>query len=141
VIAMANGYRRAALIADKLRVDLALIHKERKVANEVSRMILVGSVANKTAIIVDDIADTCGTLVTAAAVLRDHGATNSYAFVVHGFLTGPALERIENSCLEGLVVANTLPLGPEAQKCSKIQSIDVSGIFAEAIRRTHNSES
>lgn len=118
-----------------------MIHKERKVANQVSRMILVGSVKDKVAIIVDDIADTCGTIATAAEVLIDNGATNCYALVTHGFLSGPAIERIEASKLDRLVVANTLPLSFAAKQCSKITTIDVSGIIAEAIRRTHNSES
>ncbi|OAP61800.1 hypothetical protein AYL99_04003 [Fonsecaea erecta] len=131
----------AAIIADKLRLDLALIHKERKVANKVSRMILVGSVLNKTAVLVDDIADTCGTLIMASDVLKDHGAISCRAVVVHGFLSGPAIQKIEESSLERLVVTNTLPLSPAAQKCPKIESIDVSGIIAEAIRRTHHGES
>ncbi|OAG38461.1 hypothetical protein AYO21_07283 [Fonsecaea monophora] len=131
----------AAIIADKLRLDLALIHKERKVASKISRMILVGSVLNKTAVIVDDIADTCGTLIMAADVLKSHGAISCRAVVVHGFLSGPAIQKIEESSLERLVVTNTLPLSPTAQKCPKIESIDVSGIIAEAIRRTHHGES
>ncbi|EXJ62442.1 ribose-phosphate pyrophosphokinase 3 [Cladophialophora yegresii CBS 114405] len=131
----------AAIIADKLRLDLALIHKERKVASKISRMILVGSVLNKTAVIVDDIADTCGTLIMAADVLKNHGAISCRAVVVHGFLSGPAIQKIEESSLERLVVTNTLPLSPSAQKCPKIESIDVSGIIAEAIRRTHHGES
>ncbi|EXJ89317.1 ribose-phosphate pyrophosphokinase 3 [Capronia epimyces CBS 606.96] len=105
------------------------------------RMILVGSVVGKTAIIVDDIADTCGTLILASEVLKKHGAESCRAVVVHGFLSGPAVDRIEQSSLETLVVANTLPLSSMAQKCPKIHSIDVSGIIAEAIRRTYNGES
>lgn len=104
-------------------------------------MILVGSVTGKTAIIVDDIADTCGTLALASQVLMDNGARNCCAIVTHGFLTGPAIERIEQSSLERLVVSNTLPLSDEARQCRKIHTIDISGIIAEAVRRTHNSES
>lgn len=128
-------------MADKLRVDLALIHKERKVANQVSRMILVGSVVDKRAIIVDDIADTCGTLVLAASVCLDNGARSCSALVTHAFLSGGAIERITDSCLDTVVVANTLPLSEAAKQCPKIHSLDVSPIVAEAIRRTHNSES
>lgn len=131
----------AASIADRLRVDLALIHKERKVANQVSRMILVGTVKGKTAIIVDDIADTCGTLALAAKVLIENDADRCIAIVTHGFLSGPAIPVVENSCLERLVVANTLPLQENARKCPKIHTIDVSHTIAEAIRRTHNGES
>lgn len=134
-------FNRAAHLANKLRVDLALIHKERVVANEVSRMILIGSVTDKVAIIIDDIADTCGTLTAAAEVLVQNGAKDCLGMVIHGFLSGPAIQRVAESALSRLVVANTLPLSPKAQACSKIESIDVSGVFAEAIRRTHNSES
>ncbi|EXJ90481.1 ribose-phosphate pyrophosphokinase [Capronia coronata CBS 617.96] len=137
----AGGARRAAAIADRLRVDLALIHKERKVVNQVSRMILVGGVAGKTAIIVDDIADTCGTLALAAQVLIDNGAQRCIAIVTHGFLSGQALQVIEKSALERLVVTNTLPLPEKAKSCSKIHTIDVGSTIAEAIRRTHNGES
>ncbi|KIW15822.1 hypothetical protein PV08_05872 [Exophiala spinifera] len=136
-----GGARRAAIMADKLRVDLALIHKERKVANQVSRMILVGSVADKRAIIVDDIADTCGTLALAASVCIEHGARSCSALVTHAFLSGGAIGRITDSSLDTLVVANTLPLSEAAKHCPKIRSLDVSPIIAEAIRRTHNSES
>lgn len=104
-------------------------------------MILVGSVVDKVAIIIDDIADTCGTLALAAKVCADNGAKSCCALVAHGFLSGPALERIQDSHLESLIVSNTLPLSEEALACPKIKTIDVSGIIAEAIRRTHNSES
>jgi ribose-phosphate pyrophosphokinase len=77
----------------------------------------------------------------AADVLKSHGAISCRAVVVHGFLSGPAIQKIEESSLERLVVTNTLPLSPTAQKCPKIESIDVSGIIAEAIRRTHHGES
>jgi len=95
----------------------------------------------KTAVIVDDIADTCGTLALAAKVLTENGAQRCIAIVTHGFLSGPAIEVIEDSPLERLVVANTLPLREKAKKCSKIHTIDVSYTIAEAIRRTHNGES
>lgn len=132
---------RAATIADRLNVDLAIIHKERKVANKVSRMILVGNVQDKTAVIIDDIADTCGTLALAANIVKEHGAAKSAAIVVHGFMSGPSVEVIENSNLERLVIANTLPLSNGAASCSKIHRMDVSAVFAEAIRRTHHGES
>lgn len=132
---------RAAAIADRLQVDLALIHKERKVANQVSRMILVGDVQDRNAILVDDIADTCGTLALAAKVLKEHGATTTNAIVTHGFLSGPSVDVIEKSCLDCLVVSNTLPLPAHATECAKIRQMDVSHVIAEAIRRTYNGES
>ncbi|CAH0045862.1 unnamed protein product [Clonostachys solani] len=137
----AGGAKRAAAIADKLQVDLAIIHKERKVANKVSRMVLVGDVQGRNAVLVDDIADTCGTLALAAQVLKDHGAATSNAVVTHGFLSGPSVEVIESSQLDRLVVSNTLPLPPHAMSCKKIQQMDISYTIAEAIRRTYNGES
>lgn len=131
----------AATIADKLQVDFAIIHKERKVANKVSRMILVGNVTGKTAILVDDIADTCGTLALASKILKEQGVTNVIAIVTHGFLSGPSVTVIEDSDLDKLIVCNTLPLPNHAKSCKKIQQIDISFTIAEAIRRTHNGES
>ncbi|KAK5023916.1 hypothetical protein LTS07_009042 [Exophiala sideris] len=132
---------KAAAIADKLKVGLALILKERKVANQVSRMILVGSVVGQIAVIVDDIADTCGTLALAAKVCTDDGAEQCLAMVTHGFLSGEAVKVIEESLLSQVIVANTLPLPEAAQACSKITSMDISHTLAEAVRRTHTGES
>ncbi|KAF7559200.1 hypothetical protein G7046_g4961 [Stylonectria norvegica] len=137
----AGGAKRAARIADKLRVDLAIIHKERKIANQVSRMILVGSVTGKTAILVDDIADTCGTLAMASGMLHESGAVRCVAIVTHGVLSGPSVKVVEESSLERLVCSNTMPLPKHARECTKIEQMDVSYTIAEAIRRTHNGES
>ncbi|KAJ4209710.1 hypothetical protein NW759_013354 [Fusarium solani] len=137
----AGGAKRAATIADRLCVDLAIIHKERKVANKVSRMILVGSVVGKTAVIVDDIADTCGTLALASKILKEQGAVKCVAIVTHGFLSGASVTVIEESNLDMLVVSNTLPLPDHARGCSKIRQMDISGTLSEAIRRTYNGES
>ncbi|KAL3477003.1 phosphoribosyltransferase-like protein [Aspergillus californicus] len=137
----AGGTKRAAAIADRLQLDLAIIHKERKVANQVSRMILVGNVAGKNAILVDDIADTCGTLAMAAATVKEHGANECSALVTHGFLSGPSVRVIEESALDRLIVSNTLPLPDDARSCAKIELMDISSVIAEAIRRTYNGES
>ena len=131
----------ATAIADRLNVDFALFHKERKKANEVSRMVLVGSVKGKVAILVDDMADTCGTLGLAARNLLDQGATRVFAVVTHGILSGPALKVINESGLEKLVVTNTIPLQDKMAQCSKIEQIDVSHVLAETIRRSHFGES
>ncbi|CAJ0914246.1 1457_t:CDS:2, partial [Entrophospora sp. SA101] len=96
----AGGAKRATSIADRLNLDFALIHKERKKANEVSRMVLVGDVKGKIAILVDDMADTCGTLVLAAKTLKENGAIKVYAIVAHGILSGKAIDVINESCLE-----------------------------------------
>lgn len=110
-------------------------------ANQVSRMILVGHVSGKHAVLVDDIADTCGTLALASTILKQQGATQCTAIVTHGFLSGPSVAAIEASDLDRLVVSNTLPLPDHARSCPKIEQMDVSPILAEAIRRTHNGES
>ncbi|KAI0932177.1 hypothetical protein AcW1_000633 [Taiwanofungus camphoratus] len=137
----AGGAKRATSMADRLGVDFALFHKERKKANEVSRMILVGHVKGKVAVLVDDMADTCGTLCLAAQHLSEAGATKVYGLVTHGILSGNALKTIEESALEKLIVTNTLPQQENQAKCSKIEVVDVGNVLAEVIRRSHYGES
>ncbi|KGB76428.2 ribose-phosphate pyrophosphokinase [Cryptococcus deuterogattii R265] len=137
----AGGAKRATSIADRLNVEFALFHKERKKANEVSRMVLVGSVTGKIAILVDDMADTCGTLGLAARNLLEAGATKVYAFATHGILSGDALKVISESGMEKLVITNTIPQSDNCEKCEKIEVIDVSRVLAEVIRRSHFGES
>ncbi|XP_015782624.1 ribose-phosphate pyrophosphokinase 1 [Tetranychus urticae] len=137
----AGGAKRVTSIADRLNVDFALIHKERKKANEIASMVLVGDVKDRTAILVDDMADTCGTICEAAKRLIEAQASKVYAILTHGIFSGPALARINDATLEALVVTNTIPQDENMKKCPKIQCIDVSMILAEAIRRTHNGES
>jgi ribose-phosphate pyrophosphokinase len=130
----------ATSIADRLNLPFALIHKERLRANEVSKMTLVGAVQGKVAILVDDMADTCGTLAKAAQTLRIHGAKDIFAIVVHGILSGDAIDVITQSELSRVVVTNTVPLEEKKRKCAKIDTIDIGPTLAEAIRRTHNGE-
>lgn len=137
----AGGAKRVTSIADRLNVEFALIHKERKKANEVASMVLVGDVTDRVAILVDDMADTCGTICHAADKLMEAGATKVYAILTHGIFSGPAVSRINNACFEAVVVTNTIPQGGHMKDCPKIQCIDVSMMFAEAVRRTHNGES
>lgn len=137
----AGGAKRVTSIADRLNVEFALIHKERKKANEVASMVLVGDVRDKIAILVDDMADTCGTICHAAEKLMEAGATKTYAILTHGIFSGPAISRINNACFEAVVVTNTIPQDAHMRDCPKIQCIDVSMMFAEAVRRTHNGES
>ncbi|KAL5289919.1 PRPS2 family protein [Megaselia abdita] len=137
----AGGAKRVTSIADRLNVEFALIHKERKKANEVASMVLVGDVKDRVAILVDDMADTCGTVVHAADKLIEAGATKVYAILTHGIFSGPAVERINKARFEAVVVTNTIPQDAHMKECSKIQCIDVSMMFAEAVRRTHNGES
>ncbi|TKR92231.1 hypothetical protein L596_006924 [Steinernema carpocapsae] len=137
----AGGAKRVTSIADRLNVDFALIHKERKRANEVHKMTLVGDVKDKVAILIDDMADTCGTICMAADKLVEAGAKSVYAFCVHGVLSGAALQRLNKSAFEAVVVTNTIPQEENLKMCPKIKCIDISMILAEAIRRIHNGES
>jgi len=137
----AGGAKRATSIAARLNIEFALFHKERKKANEVSRMVLVGSVKDKIAILVDDMADTCGTLGQASRNLIDAGAKKVYAFTTHGILSGPAIKVLNESGLEKLVVTNTIPMGSKQAQCDKIEVVDVSHVLAETIRRSHFGES
>ncbi|CAG8537394.1 13866_t:CDS:2, partial [Acaulospora colombiana] len=127
----AGGAKRATSIADRLNLDFALIHKERKKANEVSNMVLVGDVSGKVVILVDDMADTCGTLALAAKTLKEKGAVKVYAIVAHGILSGKAIDVINNSCLERVVVTNTIPHEDKKRICPKIDTIDISSTLAE----------
>ncbi|KII94392.1 hypothetical protein PLICRDRAFT_36661 [Plicaturopsis crispa FD-325 SS-3] len=137
----AGGAKRATSIADRLGVDFALFHKERKKANEVSRMVLVGHVKDKIAILVDDMADTCGTLCLAARHLADAGTSTVHAIVTHGILSGNALKNVDESALEKLIVTNTLPQAANQAACAKIEVIDIGGVLGEVIRRSHYGES
>ncbi|KAI9839478.1 MAG: hypothetical protein M1819_002103 [Sarea resinae] len=137
----AGGAKRATSIADRLDLGFALIHKERARPNEVSRMVLVGDVKDRIAIIVDDMADTCGTLVKAADTVMNHGAKECVAIVTHGILSGNAIETLNGSRLSRLVVTNTVPHEGKKELCSRIETIDISPTLAEACRRTHNGES
>lgn len=137
----AGGAKRAATLADRLDLNFALIHKERARANEVSRMVLVGDVTDKICIIVDDMADTCGTLAKAAEILLENRAKSVIAIVTHGVLSGRAIENINNSKLDRVVCTNTVPFEEKIKKCPKLAVIDISSVLAESIRRLHNGES
>eukprot|EP00049_Salpingoeca_infusionum_P005177 m.89062 g.89062 ORF g.89062 m.89062 type:complete len:322 (+) comp12879_c1_seq1:243-1208(+) len=137
----AGGAKRATSIADEVGAGFAIIHKERKKANEVDRMTLIGDVEGKDCIIVDDMADTCGTLCKAAEKVKDAGATRVFAMVTHGLFSRDAVEKINASCLHRIVVTSTCPCEDKRASCEKLDVIDVAPIFAEAIRRTHNGES
>lgn len=115
---------RVTSIADRLNVEFALIHKERKKANEVASMVLVGDVKDRVAILVDDMADTCGTICHAAEKLLEAGATKVYAILTHGIFSGPAISRINNACFEAVVVTNTIPQDGHMKDCPKIQVIN-----------------
>lgn len=137
----AGGAKRVASTADKLDVNFALIHKERQKANEVSRMVLVGDVTDKVCILIDDIADTCGTLCKAADVLIENGAKKVIAIVTHGLFSSNAIEKINNSQLEKIICTNSMPVEDKLAACDRLECLDISSTLAEAIRRLHNGES
>ncbi|XP_041980756.1 ribose-phosphate pyrophosphokinase 2-like [Aricia agestis] len=137
----AGGVKRMTSIADKLDIAFAIIHKEGQRANVAESTVLVGDVRNRTAIMVDDLADTCDTIVKGAEKLREAGANKVYAILTHGVLAGNAIEKINNSCLEAFVITNTIPQDKNMKVCPKLQVMDISVMLAEAIRRTHYAES
>ncbi|KAI8821525.1 phosphoribosyltransferase-like protein [Fimicolochytrium jonesii] len=137
----AGGAKRATLIADKLNMDFALVHKERRIAAG-SELILVGDVRDRVCILVDDIADTSFTITRAAALLTKSGATKIYALITHGILSGDAVERIRASSIDEVVVGNSVPQEEHVERAGgKLKVFDVAGVFAEAVRRIHNGES
>jgi ribose-phosphate pyrophosphokinase len=137
----AGGTERARAFAKRLGSSLAIIDKRRSGPNISEVMNLIGDVSGKVAIIVDDMVDTAGTLTQAAKALREHGATAIYACATHGVLSGPALERIENSEIQEMVITDTIPLCETAAQSRKIKVLSVAELLAEAIRRIHNNES
>ena len=130
-----GGVVRARAIAKQLDAELAIIDKRRPRANVSMVMNIIGDVAGHTCLIMDDIVDTAGTLTKAARALKDRGAKRVVAYCTHPVLSGPALERIENSEIDELVVTDTIPLKPEAMECKKIRQIGTAELMAETIRR------
>lgn len=121
--------------------SIAMLIKRRIRANEVESMDLVGSVADRDVIIVDDMIDTAGTLVEAARELKSKGARRVYAFATHGLFSGPAIERIQKSALEEVVITDTIKARPMVTSCKKIKILSISVLLADAIRRIHQKES
>ncbi len=137
----AGGVERARAYAKRLGADLAIIDKRRSAANVSEVMNIVGDIEGRDCVIVDDMIDTAGTLVNAAQSLKEQGANRVMAVATHPILSGPALERIENSVLEQVVVTDTVPLVAEAQKSNKFVVLSVAPLLGEAIRRIHHSDS
>lgn len=137
-----GGVVRARAIAKRLNdSDLAIIDKRRIGPNRSEVMHLIGDVAGRHCLVVDDILDTGGTLCHAAAALKHHGAATVRAYCTHPVLSGPAIKNIEESVIDEIVVTNTITLQPEAQQCKKIRSLDISQMLAESIRRINEEES
>jgi ribose-phosphate pyrophosphokinase len=137
-----GGVVRARALAKRLDdADLAIIDKRRPKANVAQVMHIIGDVKGRSCILIDDLVDTAGTLCQAANALKAHGAAKVKAYITHPVLSGPAVENIENSQLDELVVTNTIPLSPEAQACSRIRVVSLAEMLAETIRRINNDES
>jgi len=137
-----GGVVRARALAKRLDdADLAIIDKRRPRANVAQVMHIIGDVEGRSCVLIDDLVDTAGTLCQAANALKAHGAAKVKAYITHPVLSGPAVENIENSQLDELVVTNTIPLSPEAQACSRIRMVSLAEMLAETIRRINNDES
>ncbi len=136
-----GGVPRARAYAKVLGAPLAVIDKRRDRPNEIAEMRIVGDVAGRYAFLIDDMVDTAGTLVRAAGAVCEAGATAVSAVCSHGVLSGPAVDRIENSTLNNLIVSDTIPLRENARASDKIRVVSIASLIAEAIRRIHTGDS
>jgi ribose-phosphate pyrophosphokinase len=137
-----GGVGRARALAKRLDdAELAIIDKRRPKANVAQVMNIIGDVEGRSCVLVDDMVDTAGTLCKAAAALKKHGAKKVVAYSTHAVLSGPAIENINGSELDELVVAGTIPLKPNAKDCTKIRQLSIAGLLAETMRRISNEES
>ena len=136
-----GGVVRARAVAKSLGVDLAIIDKRRPKANQAEVMHIIGDVEGRNCILVDDMVDTAGTLCAAAKALKDFGAMRVSAYCTHPILSGKAIDNVNASLLDELVVTNTIPLTAAADGCERIRQLDMAPIIAEAMRRISNEES
>ncbi|RPJ70670.1 MAG: ribose-phosphate pyrophosphokinase [Acidobacteria bacterium] len=137
----AGGAERARAYAKRLGAGLAVVDKRRSDAGTAEVMNVIGDVSGRTCILQDDIVDTAGTMQKAAIALKNAGADRVFACAVHGVLSGPAIERIEQSPIERMIVTNTIPLSPERARCGKIDVLSVARLLAQAIRSIHEESS
>ena len=137
-----GGVVRARALAKRLDdVDLAIIDKRRPKANVAEVMHIIGEVKDRSCVIIDDIVDTAGTLCKAAEALKKHGASKVIAYATHAVLSGKAIENINGSEIDEVVVTDSIPLSAAAKACSRIRVLSVAGMLAETIRRIHTDES
>ena len=137
----AGGVERARAFAKRLGASLAIIDKRRDGPNISEAMNIIGEVEGRNAVILDDMVDTGGTLCEAGRALVERGSIKIYACCTHPVLSGPAIERIDASPIEKLVVTNTIPLGEKARNCSKIELLSVADLLGETIKRIYSSDS
>ena len=136
-----GGVVRARALAKQLDADLAIIDKRRPRPNVAKVMNIIGEVAGRTCLIMDDMVDTANTLCEAAKALKEKGAERVLAYCTHGVLSGPAIERIENSAIDELVVTDTIPLSEAARNCKRIRQLSIAELMAETLRRINADES
>ena len=137
-----GGVVRARAVAKQLNdLDLAIIDKRRPKANVSQVMHIIGDVKGRTCLLVDDMVDTAGTLCKAAEALKEHGAKRVIAYCTHPVLSGPAIDNINNSQLDELVVTDTIPLSDAARACPRIRQLTMANLLAESVRRVNNEES
>ncbi|MBU1169825.1 MAG: ribose-phosphate pyrophosphokinase [Proteobacteria bacterium] len=137
----AGGVERARAFAKRLDAGLAIVDKRRDKPNEAKAMAVIGDVADKVAIILDDMVDTAGTLTEASNAINEKGAKEVHACCAHAVLSGPAVGRIEKSALKTLVTTDTIPLSEEATMCDKIEVLSIAPLVGEAIIRSHRGDS
>jgi ribose-phosphate pyrophosphokinase len=137
-----GGVVRARALAKRLDdADLAIIDKRRPRPNESKVMNIIGEVAGRTCVLIDDMVDTAGTLCLAADALKEDGAAKVVAYITHAVLSGNAVEKIANSALDELIVTDTIPLNAAARQCGRIRQLSVAALLAETIRRIRDEES
>jgi ribose-phosphate pyrophosphokinase len=136
-----GGVVRARALAKQAGCDLAIIDKRRPKANVSEVMHVIGEIEGRNCVIMDDMIDTAGTLVKAAEVLKERGAKKVFAYCTHAVFSGPAIERIQNSKLDEVVVTDTIPLDDGGKQCKKVRQLSVAFLFAETIRRISDGES
>ncbi len=136
-----GGVVRARALAKQLNCDLAIIDKRRPKANVSEVMNVIGETEGRNCVIMDDMIDTAGTLVKAAEVLKERGAKSVYAYCTHAVFSGSAIERIQNSMLDEVVITNTIPMTEAAKSSAKVRQLSVAFLFAETIRRISDGES
>jgi ribose-phosphate pyrophosphokinase len=137
-----GGTKRANAYAKHLGVDMAICYKQRKVANQIESMTVIGDVKGKNVVLVDDMVDTAGTLTKAADMMMEQGATSVRAVCTHPVLSGEACTRIQNSSLTELIVSDTIPIGADKlQHTDKIKQLTVAQLFSDVIRRVRSHES
>ncbi|MFP4454067.1 MAG: ribose-phosphate diphosphokinase [Desulfobacterales bacterium] len=137
----AGGVERARAFAKRLNAGLAIIDKRRSAPNQAKAMAVIGDVKGKIAVILDDMVDTAGTLTEAANAIEEGGASEVHACCTHAVLSGPAVERINDSAIKSLVVTDTIPLTGKPKTCDKIVVLSIAQLFGEAVYRSHTGDS